>query len=61
MRQVEDETLRLSTLAPFAARYSDKDVVVCDYAVPARTPIITALGVALKNVTQWENEEKYGH
>lgn len=58
MRQVEDETLRLSTLAPWAARYSDKDVVVCGYHIPANTPIITALGVALKNTSQYQDEEK---
>lgn len=59
MRQVQDETLRLSTLAPWAARYSDKDVWVCGHRVPARTPIITALGVSLKNTQQWEEEEKW--
>ena len=58
MRQVQDETLRLSTLAPWAGRYSDKDVNVCGYLVPAGTPIIFALGVALKNKTQWKDEEK---
>lgn len=58
MRQVQDETLRLSTLAPWSARYSDKEVVVCGYRVPAKTPIIIALGVALKNITQWKDEEK---
>jgi cytochrome P450 len=58
MRQVQDETLRLSTLAPWAARYSNKDVTVCGYKVPAKTPIITALGVALKNRKEWEEEEK---
>lgn len=58
MRQVQDETLRLSTLGPFAARYSDEEVMVCGYHIPAKTPIITALGVALKNTTQWEDEEK---
>ena len=58
MRQVQDETLRLSTLAPWAARYSNQDVVACGHKVPAKTPIIMALGVALKNTTQWEKEEK---
>ena len=57
MRQVQDETLRLTT-ASLAARYGDKDVTVCGYQVPARTPIITALGVALKNKQQWQEEEK---
>jgi len=55
MRQVLDETLRRTTLASFAARYSDKDIAVDGYNVPAGTPIIQALGVALKNETQWED------
>ena len=61
MRQVQDETLRLSTLAPWAARYADKDVRVCGYSIPARTPVIMALGVALKNTQQWKEEEKLVH
>ena len=58
MRQVQDETLRMSTLGPYAARYSDKDISVDGYNVPAGTPIIQALGVALKNETQWEDVHK---
>jgi len=58
MRQVQDETLRMTTLAPYAARYSDKDISVDGYMVPAGTPIIQALGVASKNETQWENVQK---
>ena len=58
MRQVMDETLRMSTLAPYAARYSDRDMVVDGYTVPANTPIIHALGVSLKNETQWEDVYK---
>ena len=58
MRQVMDETLRMSTLGPYAARYSDKDMVVDGYTVPANTPIIHALGVSLKNETQWEDVYK---
>ena len=33
MRQVIDETIRLSTLAPYAARYSNKDAVVCGHTI----------------------------
>ena len=58
MRQVMDETLRMSTLGPYAARYSDRDMVVDGYTVPANTPIIHALGVSLKNETQWEDVYK---
>ena len=57
MRQVQDETLRLSSLAPWSARYSDEDVGVCGYQIPSGTPIIIAMGVAMKNATQWTNED----
>ena len=58
MRQVQDETLRLSTLAPWAARYSNKDITIEDHVIPAATPIIHALGVGLKSDESWENVEK---
>ena len=58
MRQVQDETLRVCSLAPWSARYSDEDVGVCGYQIPSGTPIIFALGVALKNTIQWTNEER---
>ena len=57
MRKVQDETLRLSTLAPYAARFSEEDISVCGYNVPAQTPIIQALGVAAKNETLWQDVE----
>ena len=58
MRQVQDETLRVTTLSVFDARYSDKDISVDGYNVPSGTPIIQALGVASKNETQWEDVQK---
>ena len=58
MRQVQEETLRLSTLAPWAARYSDKDITIEGHVIPATTPIIHALGVALKSQVSWEDVEK---
>lgn len=58
LRQVFDETLRLSALAPFAARYSDHDIVVGGYKVPAGTPIVHALGVSLKSETKWDNPNR---
>ena len=59
LRQVLNETLRLSVLAPFAARYSDDDIVAGGYSIPAGTPIVISLGVSLKNETLWKNTEKY--
>ena len=35
-RQVLDETLRASLLAPYAARYSDYAVSVCGHVIPAK-------------------------
>ena len=54
-----DETLRWSTLAPFAARFSEEDMDVAGYKVPAHTPMIHALGVALLNETQWKDVDKW--
>ena len=36
LRQVQDEVLRVSTLAPFAARFSDEEVVVGGYTLPPK-------------------------
>ena len=58
MRQVQDETLRLSTLGPYAARYSNKEVTIEGHVIPATTPIIQALGVGLKSHVSWEDVDK---
>ena len=58
LRQVLNEVLRLSVLAPYAARYSDEDIVAGGYLIPAGTPIVIALGVSLKSETIWKNTEK---
>ena len=36
LRQVQDEVLRVSTLAPYAARFSDEEVVVGGYTLPPK-------------------------
>ena len=56
-RQVQDETLRISTLAPWAVRESPDDIVVDGYLIPGGTPIIQALGVGLQNTTSWTEGE----
>ncbi|XP_065889636.1 cytochrome P450 20A1-like [Dysidea avara] len=61
LRQVLNETLRLSVLAPYAARYSDDDIVAGGYHIPANTPIVISLGVSLKNETIWKDTEKFDH
>lgn len=58
LRQILNEVLRLTCLSTYAARYSDDDIVVGGYFIPAGTPIVTALGVSLKNETVWKDPEK---
>ena len=59
LRQTLKETLRLTVISAFAARYSDDDIVVGGYHVPAGTPIVMALGVSLKSKKIWQDVEKY--
>ena len=54
---MEDETLRWSTASPWAAQFSDIDMEVAGYEIPAQTPVIQVLGVALYNETQWKNTD----
>jgi len=58
LRQVLNETLRLSVLVPIECRYSDDDIVAGGYHIPANTPIVISLGVSLKNETVWKDAEK---
>ena len=41
LRQVQDEVLRLSTLAPYAARFSEDDITVGGYPIPAMVRMST--------------------
>ena len=59
LRQVIDETMRCSVLAPYAARYSDDDTVLGGHHVPAGTPVIHALGVSLQDPQRWPEPEKF--
>lgn len=54
-----NESLRLTVISSFAARYSEKDITVGGYLVPAGTIILMALGVSLKNETIWKSVERY--
>ena len=49
----------MSTLAPYSGRFSDTDIVVGGYLIPKETPIVNALGVALKNETIWKDTHTY--
>ena len=59
LRQVLDESMRHSTTINFSAHCSDQDIMVDGYWVPAGTPIIHALGVAMNNSTIWECPDKF--
>lgn len=57
---VINETLRLSCLAPWAARVNESaDVQLGDYTIDAGTPIIQPLGVALLDASLWKNVDTF--
>lgn len=59
LKQVFEETIRCSVLAPYAGRYLDDESVLGGYIVPAGTPVIHALGVSLLNPKYWPNPSKF--
>ncbi|XP_028392938.1 cytochrome P450 20A1-like isoform X2 [Dendronephthya gigantea] len=58
-RQVTDETMRCSVLAPWAARYADYDIQIGEHVIPKQTPMIIALGVVLKDEDVWPDPDKF--
>ena len=59
LKQVLDETMRCSVLAPFAARYSVNDTVLGGHHIPAGTPVIHALSVSLHDPQRWPEPKKF--
>lgn len=59
MRQVIDETLRASVLAPWAARSSEYDIIVRGHIIPKETPIILPLGAVLQDPEIWPEPTKF--
>ncbi|KAJ8024894.1 Cytochrome P450 20A1 [Holothuria leucospilota] len=59
IRQVVNESLRLSVLAPWGARVQEIDVHLGGYIIPKGTPVITALGVVLQDETIWPLPNKF--
>lgn len=59
IKQVIDEGLRCSILAPWAARYSEYDMVIGGHVIPKHTPIILALGCLLQNEKVWPEPKKF--
>ncbi|CAF1586523.1 unnamed protein product, partial [Didymodactylos carnosus] len=56
---VINESLRLPVLAPWAARISSNDELVCGYTIPANTPMIQALGVVLSDEKIWNKPNEF--
>lgn len=44
LKKVVDEGMRCSTLAPFAARYSDYDIIVGGHVIPKQVSVEVAFG-----------------
>ena len=59
LRQVFDEVMRIIMIVPFSAHYSNEDLIIGGYHVPAKTPIILAMGVAMKNEAIWQNPDTF--
>nr|AKH03540.1 cytochrome P450 20A1 [Paracyclopina nana] len=58
--QVIDETLRMSITAPFGARVnSSAEMTVLGHRIPQATPIITALGVSLRDKKYFPDPEEF--
>jgi len=57
--QVIKETLRLSNLAPWAARFSPTAINIGNYSVAANTSIIQALGVSAIDPNYWKNPQEF--
>ena len=60
LTNIIDESLRVSVLAPWAARVSaDESLTVCGFQIAAGTPIIQALGVVLQDERWWPNPKEF--
>ncbi|XP_071812069.1 cytochrome P450 20A1-like [Apostichopus japonicus] len=59
MKQVMDESLRLSILAPWAAKVQEVDISLGGHFIPKGTPVITALGVMSQDEKIWPNPKKF--
>ncbi|XP_078377093.1 cytochrome P450 20A1-like [Oculina patagonica] len=58
-RQVIDETLRASVLAPWGARVHEYDLQVDEFVIPKETPIITPFGVVLQDPNLWPEPRRF--
>ena len=56
-RQVLNESLRVSCLAPMAARVDHEESQILGYTIPPGTPVVHALGVSLTDPDVWKDPE----
>ncbi|XP_038078617.1 cytochrome P450 20A1-like [Patiria miniata] len=59
LRQVLEESLRVSVLAPYAARFQDNESQLGGHVIPPGTPVIHALGVMLQDEELWPEPDKF--
>lgn len=59
LKQVINETLRISCLKTFTVRCLDIDVEIGGHLIPKETPVVHALSVVLKDEHIWPDPEKY--
>ncbi|XP_038078202.1 cytochrome P450 20A1-like [Patiria miniata] len=59
LRHVLDESLRVSVVAPYAARFDDNESELGGYVIPPRTPVFHALGVVLQDEELWPDPKKF--
>ncbi|XP_022102314.1 cytochrome P450 20A1-like [Acanthaster planci] len=59
LRQVLDESLRVSVLAPYAARFQDNESELGGHVIPPGTPVMHALGVVLQDKELWPEPKKF--
>lgn len=58
-RQVIDETLRASALAPWGARVYEYDLQVGEFVIPKETPILLPFGVVLQDQNLWPEPKRF--
>lgn len=59
VKQAVNETLRLSVVEPWTARYQELDVEIGGHIIPKQTPVIHALGVVMKSKDLWSQAEVF--
>ncbi|XP_071805028.1 cytochrome P450 20A1-like [Asterias amurensis] len=59
LHHVINESLRLSILTPYAARFQDSDTELGGHIIPAGTSVYHALGVVLEDPEIWPEPQKF--